>query len=84
MKNDRNHGLTPNLRSVLKAIGMDSGAWNWKTLREHCQREGGIPAEFDMKPLFKLGYVVERFSKDNNQHRLFITELGEKALEATQ
>ena len=74
--------LAPNLMVVLRVIGAGTGEWNWQDLKEHCQGEGVLQSEFDMKPLFRMGYVVERVTRDNSEPRLFITDLGQQVLDA--
>ena len=75
--------LAPNLMVVLRVIGAGTGEWNWQDLKEHCQREGVLQSEFDMKPLFRMGYIIERAAKDTGEPRLFITMLGQQVLDST-
>ena len=72
--------LTKSQRILLKAISDHDGDWNDYKLGRFFLSKLESPAEFQLQPLLKAGYVEERSCGDEPLPRLHITEAGKAAL----
>lgn len=75
--------LTNSQRTLLKTIDKYDGEWNWYKVGRLCLAKLDSPADFTLRPLLDAGLIEERSVEDEPLPRLFMTDAGKHALEAS-
>ena len=72
--------LSKSQRIILETILAHDGLLNWHKLGRSCLGKLDSPADFELDPLYKAGYLRKKSINNEPLERLYITDTGKKAL----
>ncbi len=75
--------LSRSQQILLEAIHTHDGEWNDYKLGRSCLSRLDSPTDFTLRPLLDAGLIEERSVENEPLPRLFMTDAGKRALEAS-
>ena len=77
-------GLSRSQLILLEAIYAHDGEWNYYKLGRACLSRLDSPADFTLRPLLDSGLIEEQNAEDEPLPRLYMTDAGKRAVEASK